>query len=103
MPIENPVGGRKGLEDCQNQSEETETSLVLSQMSMDWGLAFVDWDPRSYHGRLDNAAGVVASQMRNHLSLNQQDSQSREAGSEALGVLEETSGQHDGANTMKGA
>jgi len=48
-------------------------------MSIEWGLTFLDSDPGSNHGSLDNAAGAVDSQMSNHLSLSMDDSQSGEA------------------------
>ena len=102
MPIDTHVGGLGGLEDSQNRSPETETSLDLCQMSIDWGLTFLDSEG-SNHGSLDNAGGAVDSQMSNRLSLSLEDSQSGEAGPGASGTLEETSGRQDGANTMKGA
>jgi len=102
MPIDTHVGGLLGLEDSQNRSQETETSVDLCQTSIDWELTFLDshW---SNQGSLDNAEGAVDSQMSNRLSLSLEDSHSREAGPEALGALEETSGRQDGANTTEGA
>jgi len=102
MPIDTHVGGLGALGDCQNRSQETETSLDLSQMSIDWELTFLDSDG-SNHGSLDNAGGPVDSQMSNLLSLSLEDSQSGEAGPGVLGALEETSGRHEGANTTDGA
>ena len=78
-PVDAHVGGLGGLEDSQNQSQETETSLDLSQTSIDWELTFLDSDPGSNHASLDNSGGAVDSQMSNHLSLSLEDS-SREAG-----------------------
>jgi len=102
MPIDTHVGGLGGLEDSQNRSQETETSLDLSQTSIDWELTFLDSDG-SNHGSLDNAGGAVDSQMSNRLSLSLEDSQSGEAGLGASGALEETSGRQDSANTTEGA
>ena len=102
MPIDTHVGGLGGLEDSQNQSQETETSQDLSQTSIDWKLTFLDSDV-SNHGSLDNAGGAVDSQMSNGLSLSVEDFQSREAGPGASGALEDTSGWQDGANTKEGA
>jgi len=102
MPIDTHVGSLGGLEDSQNRSQETETSLDLSQTSIDWELTFLDLDG-SNHGSLDNAGGAVDSQMSNRLSLSLEDSQSGEAGPGASGALEETSGRQDGANTTEGA
>jgi len=102
MPIDTHVGGLGGVEDSQNRSQETETSLDLSQTSIDWELTFLDSDG-SNHGNLDNAGGAVDSQMSNRLSLSLEDSQSGEAGPGASGSLEETSGRQDGANTTEGA
>jgi len=98
MPIDTRVGGLGGLEDSQRQWQETETSLDLSQTSIDWELTFLDSDG-SNHGSLDNPGGAVDSQMSNRLSLSLEDSQRGEAGSGASGALEETSGRQDGANT----
>jgi len=72
-------------------------------MSIEWGLTFLDSDPGSNHGSLDNAAWAVDSQMSNHLSLSVDDSQSGKAVQGAPWALEETSGWPDGGNTMKGA
>jgi len=91
-PITTHVSGMRGLEDSQNSSQDTKTSLDLSQTSIDWELTFLDLDPRSPHASHDNAGGAVHSQMSNCLSLSLDDSQSCEAGP---GVLEETSGQQD--------
>jgi len=102
MPIDTHVGGLGGLEDSKNRSQETETSLDLSQTSIDWELTFLDSDG-SNHGSLDNAGGAVGSQMSNRLSLSLEDSQRGEAGPGASGALEETSGRQDGANTTEGA
>jgi len=102
MPIDTHVGGLGGLEDSQNRSQETETSLDLSQTSIDWELTFLDSDG-SYHGSLDNGGGAVDSEMSNRLSLSLEDSQCGEAGLGASGALEETSGRQDGANTTHGA
>jgi len=102
MPIDTHVCGLGGLEDSQNRLQETETSLDLSQTSIDWELMFLDSDG-SNHGSLDNAGGAVDSQMSNRLSLSLEDSQSGEAGPGASGALEETSGRQDGANTTEGA
>jgi len=102
MPIDTHVGGLGGLEDSQNRSQETETSLDLCQTSIDWELTFLNSDA-SNHGSLDNAAGGVDSQMSNRLSLSPEDSQSGDAGPGASGALEETSGRQDGANTTEGA
>jgi len=102
MPIDTHVGGLGGLEDSQNRSQETETSLHLSQTSIDWELTFLDLDG-SNHGSLDKAGGAVDSQISNILSLSQEDSQSGEAGPGASGALEETSGRQEGANTTEGA
>jgi len=102
MPIDTHVGGLGGLADSQNQSQETETSLDLSQTSIDWELTFQDSDG-SNHGSRDNAGGAVDAQMTNRLSLSLEDSQSGKAGPGALGALEETSGRQDGANTTEGA
>jgi len=44
MPIATHVGGLGGLEDSQNRSQESETSLDLSQTSIDWELTFLDSD-----------------------------------------------------------
>ena len=71
-------------------------------MSIDWKLTFLDSDG-SNHGSLDNAGGAVDSQMSNRLLLSLEDSQSGKAGPGASGVLEETSGRQDGANTTEGA
>jgi len=102
MPIDTHDGGLGGLEDIQNPSHVTETSLDLSQTSIDWELTFLDSDG-SNHGSLDNAGGAVDSQMSNRLSLRLKDSESRQAGPGASGELEETSGRQDGANTREGA
>jgi len=102
MPIDTHVGGLGGLQERQNRSQETETSLDLSQTSIDWELTFLDSDG-SNHGSLDNAGGAVDSQMSNCLSLSLQDSQSGEAGPGASGALEQPSGRQDGANTTEGA
>jgi len=102
MPIDTYVGGLGGLEDSQNRSQETETSVDLSQTSIDWELTFLDSDG-SNHGSLDNAGGAVDSQMSNRLSLSLDDSRSGEAGPRASGALEETSGWQDVANTTEGA
>jgi len=91
MPIDTHVGGLGGLEDSQNLSQETETSLDLSQTSIDWELTFLDSDG-SNHRSLDNTGGAVDSQMSNRLSLCLENSQSGEAGPGALGALEETNG-----------
>jgi len=82
MPIDTHVGGLEWHEDSQNRSQETETSLDLSQTSIDWELTFLDSDG-SNHGSLDNAGGAVDSQMSNPLSLSLDDSQSGEAGTGA--------------------
>jgi len=79
MPIDSHVGGLGGLEDSQNRSQERETSLDLSQTSIDWELTFLDSDG-SNHGSLDHTGGAVDSQMSNRLSLSLEDSQSGEAG-----------------------
>ena len=102
MPIDTHVSGLGGLEDCQNQSQETEPSLDLSQTSIDWELTFLDSDG-SNHGSRDNAGGAVDTQMSNRLSLSREDSQSGEAGPGASWALEETSGRQDSANTTEGA
>jgi len=102
MLIDTHVGGVGGLEDSQNRSKEMETSLDLSQTSIDWVLMFLDSDG-SNHGSLDNAGGAVDSQMSNRLSLSLPDSQSGEAGPGASRALEETSGRQDGLNTTEGA
>jgi len=102
MPIDTHVGGLGGVEDSQNRSQETETSLDHSQTSIDRELTFLDSD-RSNHGSLDNAGGAVDSQMSNRLSLSLEDSQSGEAGPGASGALEETSGRQECANTTEGA
>jgi len=102
MPIDTHSGGLVGLEDSQNRSQETDTSLDLRQTSIVWELTFLDSDG-SNHGRLDNAGGAINSQMSNRLSLSLEDSQSGEAGPGASGALEETSGRQDGANTTEGA
>jgi len=102
MQIDTHVGGLAGLEDSQNRSQERETSLDLSQTSIDWELTFLDSDG-SNHASLDNAGGAIDSQMSNRLSLSVVDSQSGEAGPGASGPLEETSGPQDGANTREGA
>jgi len=102
MLIDTHVGGLGGLEDSQNRSQETETSLDRSQTSIDWELTVLDSDG-SNHESLDNAGGAVDSQMSNRLSLNLEDSRSGEAVLGASGALEETSGQQDGANTTEGA
>jgi len=57
MPIDTHVSGLGGLEDSQNQSQETETSLDLSQTSIDRELTFLDSDG-SNHGSLDNTGGA---------------------------------------------
>jgi len=98
-PITTHVSGMGGLEDSQNSTQDTKTSLDLSQTSIDWELTFLDSDPGSPHGSHDNAGGAVHSQMSNCLSLSLDDSQSCEVGP---GVLEETSGRQDGANTTEG-
>jgi len=102
MLIDTHVGSLGGLEDGQNRSQEMETSLDLSQKSIEWELTFLDSEGLN-HGSLDNAGGAVDSQMRNRLSVSLEDSQSGEAGLGALGALEETSGRQDGANTTEGA
>ena len=102
MPIDTHVSGLGVLEDSQNRLQETETSLDLRQMSIDWELTFLDSDGLN-HGSLDNAGGADDSQMSNRLSLRLEDSQSGEAGPGASGALEETSGRQDGANTTEGA
>jgi len=102
MPIDTHVGGLGGLEDSQNQSQETETSLDLSQTSIDWELTLLDSDG-SNHGSLDNAGGAVDSPMSNCLSLSLEDSESGEGGPGASGALEETSGRRDGPNNTEGA
>ena len=102
MAIDTHVCGLGGLEDSQNRSQETETSLDLSQTSIDWEQTFPDLDG-SNHGSLDNTEGAVDSQMSNCLSLSLEDSQSGEAGLGASGPLEKTNGGQDGANTMEGA
>jgi len=102
MPIDTHIGGLGGLEDSQNGSQEMETSLDLSQTSIDWELTFLDSDG-SNHGSLDNAGAAVDSQMSNRLSFSLEDSQSGEAGPGASGALEETSGRQDRANTTQGA
>jgi len=102
MPIDTHVCGLGGLEDSQNGSQETETSLELSPTSIDREKTFLDSDGLN-HGSLDNAEGAVDSQMSNCLSLSLEDSQSGEAGLRASGPLEETSGGQDGANTTEGA
>ena len=53
MLIDTHVGGLGRLEDSQNRSQEMETSLDLSQTSIDWELTILDSD-RSNHGSLDN-------------------------------------------------
>ena len=63
----------------------------------------MDSHPQSSHDSLDTALGAVDSQMRNHLSLNVEDSQKAEAGLRALLALNETLGQYDGVNTTAGA
>jgi len=102
MLIDTHVDGLGRLEDSQNRSQEMETSLDLSQTSIDWELTFLDSD-WSNHGSLDNEGGAVDSQMSNRLSLSLEDYQSREAEPGASGVLEETSGRQDSANTTEGA
>jgi len=102
IPIDTHVGGLGGLEDSQNRSQETETSLDLSQTSIEWELTFLDSDG-SNHECLGNTGGAVDSRMSNRLSLSLEDSQSGEAGPGASGALEETSGRQDGANTTQGA
>jgi len=64
MLIDTDVGRLGGLKDSQNLSQETETSLDVSQRSIDWELTFQDSDG-SNHGSLDNAGGAVDSQMSN--------------------------------------
>jgi len=56
MPIDTHVGGLGGLADSQNRLQEMETSLDLSQTSIDWDLMFLDLDGWN-HGSLDNARG----------------------------------------------
>ena len=86
--------------DSPNRSQETETSLDLSPTSIDSELKFLDSDPGSNHGSLDNTRGAVDSQLSTRLSLSLKDSQRGEAGPE---VVEETSGWPHGVNTMEGA
>jgi len=102
MPIDTHFGGLGVLEDRQNRSQETETSLDLSQTSIDSQLRFRDSDG-SNHRSLDNAVGAIDSQMSNPLSLSLEDSHSGEARPGASAAQEETSGRQDGANTMEGA
>jgi len=102
MLIDTHVGGLGGLVDSQNRSQEMETSLDLSQKSMQWELTFLDLEG-SNHRSLDNAGGAGDSQMSNCLLLSLQDSQSAEAGPGELESLEETSGPQDGRNTKAGA
>jgi len=102
MPIDTHLGGLGWLEDSQNQSQETETSLDLSQMSIDWQLMFLDSDGSNY-GSLDNAGGAVDYQMSNCLSLSLEDSLGGEVEPGGAGALEETSGRQDGANSTEGA
>jgi len=102
IPIDTHFGSLAGLKHCQNGSQETETSLDLSQTSIDWELTFHDSDGLN-HGSLDNAGGAIDSQMSNSLSLTLEDSQSGEDWLGAPGPLEATSGQQDGANTTDGA
>ena len=103
MPIDTHVSALEALKDCQNQSQETKTLLDLSQTSIDRELTFLDSDAGSNHGSLDNPGRAVDSQMSNHLSLRLDDSQGGEAGSGALGALEETSGGQDSGNTTERA
>jgi len=102
MPIDTHVGGLGGLEDIQNRSQETETSLDLSQTSTDCELTFLDLDG-SNHGSLGNPGRAVDSQMSNRLSLSLEYSQRGEAGPGASRALEKPSGWQDGANTPQGA
>jgi len=103
IPIDTHVAGKEGLDDSQNRSQETKTSLDRSQTSIKWELKFLDSDPGSNDGRLENAGGAGSSQMSNPLSLCQEDSESREVGPRGAGALVETSGQQDGVNTTTGA
>jgi len=102
IPIDTHVCSLRGLEDSLNQSQETETSLDLSQTSIDSELTFQDSDG-SNHGSLDNAGGAIDFQMSNRLSLTLDDSRSGEAGLRAPWPLEDTSGGQDGVNTSEGA
>jgi len=56
-PMTIHVGGMGGLEDSQNWSQDTETSLDLSQTSIEWEPTFLDSDPGSPHGSHDNISG----------------------------------------------
>jgi len=103
MPIDTYVGGLGGLKDSQNRSQETETSLDHSQTSIDWELTFLDSDPGSNHGSLDNTGGAIDSQMSNRLSLCLDDSERGAAAPGAPAAIEETSGRQDGGNTTEGA
>jgi len=76
-PIDTHVSGLGRLENSQNRSQEPETSLDLSQLSIDLELMFLDSDPGSKHGSLGNAGVAVDSQMTNHSSRSVEDSQSR--------------------------
>jgi len=102
MPIDTNVGSLAGLEDSQNGSQETETSLDLSQTSIHRELRFLD-SHGSNHRSLDNAGGAVDFEMSNRLSLRLEDGQSGEAMPGASGVLDATRGRQDGANTTEGA
>jgi len=102
MPMDTHIGGLEGLEDRQNQVQQTERSLDLSQPSLDGELMFRESD-RSNHGSLENPGGAVVSQISNCLSFSLEDSHSGEAGPGASGPLEETSGRQDGGNTREGA
>ena len=102
IPMDTHIGGLEGLEDRQNQVQQTERSLGLSQPSIDGALTFLESDG-SNHGSLDNPGGAVDSQMSNCLLFSLEESHSGEAGPGASGPLEETSGRQDGANTMEGA
>jgi len=42
MPINTHSGSLEGLEDIQNWSPETETSLDLSETSIEWELTLLD-------------------------------------------------------------
>ena len=95
MPIHDPVGSLGGFENCQNDLQETETSLDLSQTSIHWALTFLDSEP-------DNSKGAIDSEMSNRLLLCLEESQSGEEGLKALGQRE-TGGRQDGANARQGS
>jgi len=80
-----------------------ETSLELSQTSIDWELRFLDSDSGSNHGSPGHSVVAVDTEMSYRLSLSLEDSHSGEAGPRPLGALDATSGRQDGANTTEGA